>query len=372
MSISSFRLSLVGGVVTALLCVVMVQPAAAEPEGQPCNPNGQVFAYGDVLDGCTIEQVSDLDIFQFAGSVGDTVTIILSRTGGPFGAFPCVELRDPGNNPVGSLTCGTIRLSPPSLPSSGIYHLIVTEQSNDQTVTFNLSLERLFPLRSPTPMGPGDVVIGREIMPVSDLDTFSFNGEAGDDVRIILSRTGGPFGAFPCLEVRAPDNSEVESQSCGSIDLPLSLTISGTYQLIVTEQSNDQTVQYNLSFNCLSGSCPNRPPSCFVDPSLVGNILTLDFTLGTAEPAQWHIALAALGTTFRLWTLPLPVLDPPIAAPFSIPGFPSLGRVGFLSTLTTAAGITCSDFKTVDTGGPAVEMTVHGLENLLGRSRQDK
>ena len=57
------------GAITVLLCAGMGQRAFAEDESKPCNPDGQVLAYGDVLAGCTIEVITDLDAFQFTTSV---------------------------------------------------------------------------------------------------------------------------------------------------------------------------------------------------------------------------------------------------------------------------------------------------------------
>ena len=42
-----------------------------------------------------------------------------------------------------------------------------------------------------------------------------------------------------------------------------------------------------------------------------------------------------------------------------------MGRVGFLQTLTTSAGIICSDFKTVDTGHAAAARAAQKLHRML-------
>ena len=99
--------------------------------------------------------------------------------------------------------------------------------------------------------------------------------------------------------------------------------------------------------------------------------MTLNVIVGAADPAKWHMALAAGGTTFPLCTLPLPALDPPFSGPLSIPAFPSLGPVGFLSTLTTAEGIICHDFKTLDTGLSESPLTVESVRGLLESIRKE-
>ena len=44
--------------------------AHAQDETQPCDPEGQLIAYGDVRAGCTLEVVADLDIFTLAAAAG--------------------------------------------------------------------------------------------------------------------------------------------------------------------------------------------------------------------------------------------------------------------------------------------------------------
>jgi hypothetical protein len=97
-------------------------------------------------------------------------------------------------------------------------------------------------------------------------------------------------------------------------------------------------------------------------------MLTLDFQLGTQEPATWNIWLTAQNEIIRLLSLPLGVLDPPVSVPFTIPFVPALGTVGVLTTLTTPErGIICSAFETVETGPSSggAAASVHELQDVL-------
>ncbi len=99
---------------------------------------------------------------------------------------------------------------------------------------------------------------------------------------------------------------------------------------------------------CVDGSsaCPLN-----VDLSYNNGNLNMDFTVGTVVPATWNIYLSVLDFVIPVLSIPLPVIDPPIAVPIPIPGFPSFGGVGVLTTLTTpGGGIICSDWDVVDTG----------------------
>ncbi len=85
------------------------------------------------------------------------------------------------------------------------------------------------------------------------------------------------------------------------------------------------------------------------DLSFTGGTLNMDFTVGSTSPATWNVYLSVADIAIPLFSIPLPALDPPISVPISIPGFPDLGGIGVLTTLTTADGIICSDWETVDT-----------------------
>jgi hypothetical protein len=178
-----------------------------------------------------------------------------------------------------------------------------------------------------------------------------------------------------CAELRDPEGTVIAGPAC-STNLDFTaigpLTKNGVYQLVVTEQFNDQTVSHTLSLQCIAGACGPRPPNCIVEPSLADRNLTLTFTLGTPEQALWHVSLAAVGRTIPLWTTPIGPLEPPATHPVTIPNVPNLGRVGLLSTLTTNVGLICADFKTIDSGpaSPGGKMpTPEELERLVGNIR---
>ena len=92
---------------------------------------------------------------------------------------------------------------------------------------------------------------------------------------------------------------------------------------------------------------------CQLDMTLdyADGTLTMDFDVGTAEPALWVTWLFILGfPAFPIWSEPLEAIDPPEHFEVSIPDFPSLGKVWFLTVLATSEGVTCFDSESVDTG----------------------
>ena len=106
---------------------------------------------------------------------------------------------------------------------------------------------------------------------------------------------------------------------------------------------------------------------CILDLALsfTDGTLTLDFELGTAEPATWGVwwFIPSAGI-IPLWSIPLPAIDMPVA--FPIPGFPSIGTVGVLTALSPPLGVPCFAFGFVDTGQPSsVGPSMQELRELL-------
>jgi len=77
-----------------------------------------------------------------------------------------------------------------------------------------------------------------------------------------------------------------------------------------------------------------------VDASYVSGYLSLNFTIGTPGPATWVAYLIMIYPTMQvipLWTIPLPVIWPPIDLPLSFP-FPSVGWIALYTCLYPAEG----------------------------------
>ncbi len=92
-------------------------------------------------------------------------------------------------------------------------------------------------------------------------------------------------------------------------------------------------------------------PSCDLSLAYSGDTLTIDFVLGTREPATWIISMFIPGVDpILLLTTPIPAIDPPVSFSIPIPEFPSVGTVGILNLLITPKGISCTGFDSVDTG----------------------
>ena len=88
--------------------------------------------------------------------------------------------------------------------------------------------------------------------------------------------------------------------------------------------------------------------------------LNLDYTVGCPEAATWANYLILTAPTVRvipLWTVPLPVLDPPFSLPEVSFPLPQIGPVGLWSGLFTAAGAEVVLFQWVDTGAAPLDFS---------------
>ncbi len=117
---------------------------------------------------------------------------------------------------------------------------------------------------------------------------------------------------------------------------------------IFTNANGTTFVNFEL---CPVGQCQEQSV-CTVNPTYANGNLTVDVTLGTPEAAQWHVAFLGVGNVYTFLKTPVPIITPAVSFPLQY-GLPPIGTIGVLSTLTTSAGLTCTDLKTVNTSAEA-------------------
>lgn len=93
--------------------------------------------------------------------------------------------------------------------------------------------------------------------------------------------------------------------------------------------------------------------------------LHIGFTLRSPGPATWSTwAYSSFGVV-NLWSVEIPVALPEVSFDVPIPGFPAIGPLGIVTTLSTKEGATCFDWNVVDTGGGASAQSVQPPRGLL-------
>ncbi|MCA9938547.1 MAG: hypothetical protein KC418_07895 [Anaerolineales bacterium] len=111
------------------------------------------------------------------------------------------------------------------------------------------------------------------------------------------------------------------------------------------------------------------PPVCTLSMQLgyAENSLNVGFILGTLHEANWNLwMITDNGAEALVSNRPLPVIAPVMRIFNSIPSFPHLGKVLFVTTLTTPeSGVVCSYWDAVDTGAATGETQAAGVSRLM-------
>ena len=173
-----------------------------------------------------------MDLFFFQGSNADTIAVQAARQSG---GNPCIQLFDPDGVLMDGICGSTTTRIDIDLDQTGTYSILVFESSNNSTMGYGLSLERIAPpSASATPINPGGV-LSDTIDPVGDMDLFFFQGSNADTIAVQAARQSG---GNPCIQLFDPDGVLMDG-ICGSttarIDIDLDQT--GTYSILVFESS---------------------------------------------------------------------------------------------------------------------------------------
>lgn len=146
--------------------------------------------------------------------------------------------------------------------------------------------------------------------------------------------------------------------------------IGETIAFILGGLQADQTDVYapgsvDLSFD-LTFPAQSVPCTLGLTLGYDGSTLAMNFELGTASPAIWSVWLVFRTQVIPLWSPPIPAITS--VASFTVPvPFPSVGTVGFLTSVVTQDGATCYAFDSVDTGAPSPSAAE--LRSLFGNAK---
>ncbi|HSY92495.1 MAG TPA: hypothetical protein VK812_14055 [Candidatus Binatus sp.] len=324
---------------------------------------------------CVLNSVNDVDSFVFTASKGDIWSFIED------GASPtsnvCLDLWSPSltKTHLGCTSAGEtgnwyFLYNAQTLSESGSYTIDVTATGG--TISYNLSLERLNPVPPDASLIFLPANISSEVSPPTAQEAYKFYA-ATTGVYQITASVPSPANNV-CFAVYKPGGSVAVNSTCTSAGLhgnwyvvtaDMTPTVTGTYLLVVSTLYDVGTVNYSLGVSCAAGTCPPNPipPTCVLKDALSYNAttstLTMNFTLATPVPATWDAWLISnQNVATPLWSQSEPISDNPVTVPETQANVPKEGIVGVLSTLTvpstttTAGGITCSSWTTVNTGKP--------------------
>ena len=313
-------------------------PAIAAQSESPVacveGPSSFPLVYGDYTTGCEIgPSALDLDPFVFDGVAGDVIRLSVLAEGR---LDARVELFDPTGVIVSDTFCNSSTVGcslkvDETLAVSGQYLINVSDNNSVQTDAYTLQLERIPPI---VPAQPLDYAVPTDdtISPATDLDFFAFNANAGNTIRLSLLTQSRLDGR---VEVRDPNGAVVYDEFCNAgtsgctLTTDLSLPITGTYLIHVSDFIGVQANDYTISINCIFGPCPSVPPlrpECDIQLSqsiyLDGETLTADvFRYANLSPDP-------VAFEWKVW-LDIPGIGPIGIVDFPFPPLPSGTDVDF-------------------------------------------
>ncbi|MEK7677815.1 MAG: hypothetical protein AAB676_18455, partial [Verrucomicrobiota bacterium] len=143
----------------------------------------------------SITSVGQTDSYTFSANAGDTVTVLMGRSGGSL-YYPQVELHAPDGTVVTSATAyQSATIQARRLNQAGTYLIVCRDSGGVNTGGYGVSL-----IKNPGPnvgdpeggvILPGETKTGT--ITVGDLDAYAFVANAGDTVTVLMERGSSGF-----------------------------------------------------------------------------------------------------------------------------------------------------------------------------------
>ncbi len=211
---------------------------------------GAALAGGPITSGSTVagslSGPTFLESWTFSGSAGQRVVIAAVTSGGAVNTN--VTLRNPA---LGVTYTTSLDRSEFLLDATGTWRIDVEDVGLNDAGTYNLTFLNLTagPLTSGGDADGGPIVSGEiktgSNATTSDMDAFTFTGTAGNRVLVgAIATAGASYNTT--LYLYPPGGGAAEASTFGD-RLDVALAATGTYTILVEDQSNDHTGSYSLA-----------------------------------------------------------------------------------------------------------------------------
>jgi uncharacterized protein YkuJ len=218
-------------------------------------------SYGQIVSD-ELTNPAELDAFTTSVEANDLLHIRLVREVGAF--TPQVRLFDKDGDLVCEVSAfrdaPVIVIEACAISKSGTHTFFVDDALLEQTGTYRLLVQRLNGAGTTLPLRFGQRQMG-QIETIASFDTFTINIESAQSFTLAMSRTAGsytpriqvfdPAGTGICSAAAFRDAPTAEIAECA-------VTTSGTYTVIVDDQSLSGVGDYTLTLSCVSGSCQQK------------------------------------------------------------------------------------------------------------------
>jgi hypothetical protein len=235
-------------------------------------PTAQLLEYGTPASD-QISPTTDHDFFAFEGAQGTEIRINI-RSSSPLDAR--LEVWDPDGVKLEDVYCNdncSLQRETPdfsvlpsaALPKTGTYLVAVSDAGINQTGSYTIDVHCLLGSCPAVQANiPYDTAVSDTIATMTEMDFFTFDGIAGTKIRVHV-RSSSPLDTR--LEIWDPNGQKLEDVFCldncslqretpdFSVMPSVTLPITGTYLLAVSDAGINQTGSYEASIHCLVGPC---------------------------------------------------------------------------------------------------------------------
>ncbi|MEL6636743.1 MAG: T9SS type A sorting domain-containing protein [Bacteroidota bacterium] len=213
------------------------------------NANTELQYGDDVI--ATLDVEGETDIYTFSGTAGDVIWIRMRDAESPIDA--CMELRSPGGDVIGE-DCrngGVVNIRHFTLPETGTYQIVVSDNRNNDTGPYGLALEILNSPQAALPLKCGDDLFGTIANSV-EVQAYSFTIAAGE-IATFRMRSANPSLESE-ISIYDPQGNLVAAKHSSHLARIEGFTFDqgGTYQIMVTDYNGNDTGDYGLSFQVLN------------------------------------------------------------------------------------------------------------------------
>jgi PKD repeat protein len=244
------------------------------------------IGYGETITG-TIISPGQTDSYTFTATAGDT---IYARLHTNWQNGPQIRLYAPNG---ATIVISTYNVDPwtadltQTLPSTGSYTLLAEDNNGDATGTYGLYLQRTNAPGHAVSIAFGETKTDSITKPVQ-MNNYSFSAAGGDT---IYTRLHTNWQNGPQIRLYAPNGTMIAIPTYNvdpwTADRTLTLTSTGSYTLLVGDNTGDNTGTYGLSLQYLGSRAPVTDFSANKTSGIVP--LTVKFTDATTEsPYAWN------------------------------------------------------------------------------------
>jgi hypothetical protein len=237
---------------------------------------------------------AETQYYTFDGFTGDVAEITLTKTVGfPGTSAPRMRVFSPGGFDLGAFAADST--NPITLPEDGIYSVRVSANTVLDTGSYDISLLCL-PPSGLIHLGD-DVIHGDSILAPTELDSYSFQGSAGEVVEIPFVVTSGFNGTAARATLFSPTLVNLGSFNTNTL-IEFTLPETGLYTMDVGAANGTSTGSYNIGFERRVNRSlePDRDPES--PPLACGQVIP--GSIGSGGEIDYYRFEASAGDTIEL------------------------------------------------------------------------